>query len=162
LYYEIRWKGYFENWTDYYINGINWYSDKSNFYDNYQYGIQASNSSFTVVSWNPFVASIPNGGKVDFEVKAQIGYTYLQYGNHAHLIPIGTTYQFITESDWSNTQTLTLNYNVNSTSTSNSEQQISPTPTIPEFHAIILVLLVASVSVAAAFKLRKISRYLTG
>lgn len=159
LYYQIRWKGNFENWTDHYINGANWYSDQPNFYDNLQYGIQASNSIFTVVSWNPSIIGIPDGGTVDFEVKAQVGYTYLQYGNHAHIMPIGTTYQFITESDWSNTQTLILDYNVNSTSTSDPKQQISSTPTVPEFSAIVLLPLVALVSVVVLKKSRRQGLY---
>ena len=138
LFYEIRWKGHFENWTDYYINGINWYPDQPNFYNNYQYGIQASNYSSTIVRWVRS-ASIPNSGTVDFEVKAQIGYTYLQYGNHAHLIPIGTTYQFITESDWSPTQTLTI---PNTSPTANI-----PT-TSPQLNETVIGILVAAVVLA--------------
>lgn len=144
LYYEIRWKGHFENWIDHYINGINWYSDKPNFYDNSQYGIEASNSDSTVISFSSIsMSSIPNDGQVDFEVKTQIGYTYLQYGNHAHLLPIGASYQYITESDWSNIQTITM-----------SDELVSPSPTVPEF-PFQLIFLFAVIPLIAILVLRR-------
>ncbi len=109
LFYEIRWKGHFENWSTYNeFNDINYRYDSDNFYQGINYGIQASNSDYTIKSYSILsIGNIPQNGMVDFQVKAQIGYTFLYHGGHIQ--PIGTDYHWVQESDWSNIQTLTIN-----------------------------------------------------
>ena len=105
LFYAIRWKGHFEDWPDkYYLSGIDY-----NYYLN-NYGVPASNSDYTVKTYT--LASFGNvpeeQGQVDFQVKAQVGYSFLYYGEHAHILPIGTDFQSVEESGWSNTRTITI------------------------------------------------------
>lgn len=98
LYYAVRWKGHFENWTDE--------------YNPEQFKIvKASDSEYTVVTYvlTTYVSGqsggihIHKGGQIDFEVKAQAGYFY--WYSNGHIFPIGTAFNAIKESDWSNTET---------------------------------------------------------
>ena len=148
LFYVIRWKGHFENWTDTNdFSGIDY-----NYYLN-NYGVQASNSDYTVKTYTlASIGNVPQGGQVDFQVKAQIGYSFLYYGEHAHIQPIGTDFQSVEESDWSNTQTITIPATSTATSTSPT-----PTPTVPEFSPLaILPLLIFVLCIAVMLKGRKV------
>jgi len=104
LFYAIRWKGHFEDWADtYHISGVDY-----NYYLN-NYGVQASNSDYTVKTYTmASFGNVPEGGQIDFQVKAQVGYSFAYYGEHAHILPIGINFQSVEESDWSNTQTITI------------------------------------------------------
>jgi hypothetical protein len=117
LFYAIRWKGHFENWADtYHISGVDYNYYLSN------YGIPASNSEYTVKIYTmASFENVPEGGQIDFQVKAQVGYSFAYYGDHAPIMPIGTVFQSVEESVWSNTQTITLG----------EFQTTSPEPTIP-------------------------------
>jgi hypothetical protein len=92
LYYNIRSKGHFENW-----NG------DSDLGSHSQTGIQATTSTYTVVSFDIQYWSVPQGGQIDFQVKSITGYTF--YNSQS----CGTQYQnTIGDSGWSDIQTLTI------------------------------------------------------
>jgi hypothetical protein len=109
LYYNIRVKGHYENVTS--------DSDVGSFG---QRGLAASSSSNTVVTFNVQNWGIPDGGQVDFQVQAFIGYTYYNEGEcyTANIVTVG-------ESNWSNIQTMTFN---NGTATLTSTSPALPTP----------------------------------
>jgi hypothetical protein len=140
LYYVIRWKGHYENWND----NITYSGFDYNYYLNLG-GLKASNSEYTVKSY-----SLPiQNGKIDFQVKAQAGYTFLYYGNHAHIQPIGTDFQADAESDWSPIQTVTIG---------ESSSTNTPSPTIPEFPVTAtLITVLAAVSLLLIIGKRKLS-----
>lgn len=104
LFYAIRWKGHFENWSDtYHISGVDY-----NYYLR-NYGAQASNSDYTVRAYTlESFGNVPADGRIDFQVKAQVGYSFAYYGSHALIMPIGTNFRSVEESNWSNTQTITV------------------------------------------------------
>ncbi len=158
LYYVIRWKGHFENWTsDDDFNDINYNSNGNNFYDNSNYGIQTSNADYTVITYPlETIGSVPNGGQVDFQVKAQAGYTFTYYGGHIQ--PIGIDYHYVAQSDWSNTQTLTINYNSNSTSSTYSPsptQSPNTTPLVPELSPATITVAFSVATIALVLYKRK-------
>ena len=139
LYYFIRWKGYYENWSE----------DKSNngvYPDRYYFeigGLEASDSADTVKS---YPLPIQNG-KLDFQVKAQTGYSFTYFGGHIQ--PIGTDIQIVAQSDWSNTQTITIG---------ESSPTPTSTPTVPEFPITAsLVAVLAAVSLLLVMGKRKLS-----
>ena len=125
LFYAIRWKGHFENWADtYYLSGIDY-----NYYLN-TYGVKSSNSDYTVKTYilAP-LGDFPNHGQVDFQVKAQIGYSFLYFGEHPPIMPIGTNFESVEESDWSNTQTITISESQTQTpSPATTPSTASPAP----------------------------------
>ena len=97
MYYVIRWKGHYENWND----NITYSGLSYNYYFSLG-GLKASNGQYTVKSY-----SLPiKNGEIDFQVKAQIGYSFTYFGGHIQ--PIGTLFQADAESNWSNTQTVTI------------------------------------------------------
>jgi hypothetical protein len=135
LFYVIRWKGHFENWND-----TSDFNDVSDQYYFDSHGIQASNSEYTVKTYGvPYFSDVPEGGQVDFQVRAQIGFLFEYFGGHIQAI--GTDFHYVAESDWSNIQTLTVN-NSNSTATTSLSATLSPTPattpTVSEFPTLIL------------------------
>jgi len=92
LYYNIRSKGHFENWgsdTDLGSHGMT--------------GLQASSSTYTVVSFNIEYWNVAQGGQIDFEVEAVTGFTVYNAQS------CGTQYQTtVGNSGWSNAQTVTI------------------------------------------------------
>jgi hypothetical protein len=100
LYYTVRWKGHFENWTGEFSP------------DQFKI-VKASDSEYTVVTYvlTSYATGesggihIPKGGQIDFEVKAQAGYFY--WYSDGHIFPIGTKFNAIKESDWSNPEIFT-------------------------------------------------------
>jgi len=108
LFYVIRWKGHYEDWLDYGdLNNVAY----ENAYPCITYAIQAATSEYTVNSYSlSSIGKIPQGGLVDFQVKAQIGFSFLYFGGHIQ--PIGTDYHWVEESDWSNTRTITIDKNM--------------------------------------------------
>ncbi len=123
LFYAIRWKGHFEGWANtYHISSID--------YDYYlnTYGVQASNSDSTVKTYTiATFGNVPEGGQVDFQIKAQSGYSFAHYRDHAPIQPIGINFQSVEESDGSNTQSITIEESQIPT----SSPEITPTPTPP-------------------------------
>jgi len=112
LYYDIRSKGHFENW-----NG------DSDLGSHSQSGIQATTSAYTVVSLNIQYWSVPQGGQIDFQVKAITGYTV--YNSQS----CGTEYQTrVGDSGWSTTKTVTIG----TPTQANTPQPFwTPNPTYP-------------------------------
>ena len=122
--YTIQTKGHFEpEWIDQYTT------------------VEASNSGYTVVS---LPASYPVEGKVDFRVKASLGYYYdYFYG----LVPFTG---FASESSsWSSTQTFTM------PGTSDLTSSPMPTSTVPEFPMIGILTLLVIIPLVATVILRK-------
>ena len=109
LYYNVRVKGHYENLTS--------DSDTGTYG---QRGLAASSASYTTVTFNVQNWGIPNGGQVDFQVQAFIGYTYYNEGEcySSNIVTVG-------ESNWSNIQTMTF---LNGTATLTSTSQALPTP----------------------------------
>jgi hypothetical protein len=117
LYYNVRSKGHFENW-----NG------DSDLGSHSQTGIQASTSTYTVVSFSIQYWSVPQGGQIDFQVKAITGYTF--YNSQT----CGTQYQTtVGNSGWSNTVTVIIGNPVPSSTTPQPVWTPNPTvtPTYP-------------------------------
>jgi hypothetical protein len=112
LYYNVRSKGHFENW-DSASSGRN------------QDGIQATTSTNTVISLNIGYWNVPQGGQIDFQVKAIEGYTF--YNSQA----CGTQYQnTVGDSGWSNTRIVTIGNTTPSSSTPQSTSiPYQPNPT---------------------------------
>jgi hypothetical protein len=114
LFYNISYRGHYEKDWYYYSYDLNteWFLGKSD-------------SEYTVISFK----QIPNEGKMDFRVQAQVGY-FTDYN-----MP-WKVYVFHGEtSGWSNIQTITIPEG--STSTSPNP---TPTPTVPEFPSMIIIL----------------------
>ena len=141
FYYIIRWKGTFDSWAD--INYSSW-SFGSN--DNQGHErIEPSDSDFTVKSYKLIwdLPYIPEGGSLDFQVKAQIGYSYPVYDGH--IMPVGSVFKVEAESDWSNIQTVTI-----------SNESVSPSPSVPEFPYLTAIpLLLSALVVVLALRIRK-------
>ncbi len=104
----------------------------------------------------------PNGwfliidGKMDFKVKAEIGYR--------DFINNSTSYYFkvLEESDWSPTQTISIPDGAVSTSTPNptsptppTSQNSTPTPAVPELPFIIVVIIILALTLAISVFKRK-------
>jgi hypothetical protein len=92
LYYNVRSKGHFEDWTSTSDSGSHSMS-----------GLQASTSTYTVVSFNIEYWDVSPGGQIDFQVEAVIGYTY--FDNSGCYTAYQTT---VGDSGWSNTETITI------------------------------------------------------
>lgn len=140
LYYVIRWKGHYENWNEnitYSYNDYNYYLSIG--------GLKASDSTYTVKSYPLALWNIPNG-KIDFQVKAQAGYSFTYFGGHIQ--PIGTNFYAAAESDWSNIQTVTIPDSTNSTIP-------TPTPRVPELPIFIILPLLVILPLVATVLLRK-------
>jgi hypothetical protein len=120
LYYRIRTRGHYEiGWSSYYPDDMYGYPDY----------VDASTTEFTVISfkygeecgeYGPILGEIPDGGQVDFQVQAFIGY-YVSVKADVTPLNIRNPYyaNFTGEiSDWSNIQTISLSDKVFSISTS--------------------------------------------
>ncbi len=92
LYYNVRSKGHFEQW-----NG------DSDFGSHSVQELQASTSTYTVVSFNIEDWGVSIGGQIDFEVEAVTA--YVNYNIPACERSYQTT---VGNSGWSNTQTITI------------------------------------------------------
>jgi hypothetical protein len=114
LYYNVRSKGHFEEW-----NG------DSDFGSHSVRGLQASSSTYTVISFDIQYWGVSAGGQIDFQVEAITGYAY--YDASA----CGTNYQTtVGNSGWSSIQTITIGNPANVSSTT---PPIS-TPNLPTFN----------------------------
>jgi hypothetical protein len=121
LFYNIRFKGHFENWTNYnpdwttytyYPTGYVYRSDSD--YTVVAYGLTGNTSS---ESYSRRLIATSAGGQVDFRVEAIIGYSTRVNDPMVPGIPVGDPtdpvprhYVFTGEtSGWSDTQTVTIN-----------------------------------------------------
>jgi hypothetical protein len=145
LYYVIRWKGQFDNWAD--INYSSGNLDSSPNQGNIR--IEPSDSDFTFRSFRLIwdLPYIPEGGSLDFQVKAQVGYSYQYYGGH--IIPIGTNFQVVEESEWSTTQTVTIP--ASSTSPTSS-------PSVSEFSYLTILPILLTIPIALAMVRKRLQR----
>ncbi|MGD6934882.1 MAG: hypothetical protein ACQCN5_11815 [Candidatus Bathyarchaeia archaeon] len=143
LYYVVRVKGYFSSY---------WREPSS--FDNLRG--KGSGSGFTVFTIkigsddqyflnHLYALNIPVGGKIDFQVSAQVGYYYHYL---SHLIPT-SQYFCVTEGDWSDTQTITIGEE-------SSISHSTPTPSVPEYSWFAIVpLLLSLIPVALIVRQRK-------
>jgi hypothetical protein len=139
LYYDIRWKGHFgDNWWDYNSTFKLLLNSFSGF-DNS--GFPLPNSEFKIISFPMgedvnghmlVLGNISAGGKVDFQVKAFLGYyTQAMYPSVPGFRD-ASYYVFHGESSsWSNIQTITVPESTNSAIPNGN-----PTPTVPEFQIV--------------------------
>ena len=155
LYYSIQSKGHFEGWVE--LNG-----------DERIYKlVPASTSQFTPITvvldpTNPPYYDIPAGGQEDFRVKAIAGYY-----NQGDDFMAPATFMNLTESEWSNTQTITLptgsvSISPNPFSTMPNygpTSSPSPTSTIPELSWLaVLPLFLSVLFIAVKLKNRKTTK----
>jgi hypothetical protein len=161
LYYCIRWKGHYENWT----NIENEIPDLTYNVDKLVVQIKDSGNT-TQIYLLQSIGFVSEGGEIDFQIKAIVGYPYQYYGGH--ISPIGTAFHVEAQNGWSNTQTLKINYNVNSTSITTADAEPAPTPTptpvptptpsVPEYSLQVITALLASTLFTVAVLKRKKSR----
>ena len=125
LFYDVRFKGHFEDWGFY----------NATSFGDYQDYVLMADSEYTVISYflqenaddysGHVTGDVPSGGQIDFQVQAIAGYvTTIQGG---FVPPFGYTgYDVFTgeKSGWSNTQTITIS----ESQTPSSSPANSPTP----------------------------------
>ncbi len=92
LYYNIRSKGHFADWSSTTDSGYHSMT-----------GLQASTSTYTVVSFNIEYWNVQPGGQIDFQAQAVVGYSSFDTAGcyTAYQTTVGT-------SGWSNTATITI------------------------------------------------------
>lgn len=165
FYYDIRWKGRFgDYWADFNssISLLASSNQSSSVYtialgDNSRYG-------------SDFVYSITDtseGGQIDFQVQAYVGYYIKVDENITDPAAIAFHhnegfyyYSFIGQSsDWSPTQTFTIPASSNSSTTTPTipnygpTSSPTPTPSVPEFSWLAIIpLMISMLSVAIAFR----------
>jgi hypothetical protein len=106
LLYSIRTKGHYEDWQ----------ADQNHTSPHFTYAVKASNSDYTMVTYylqgEPgWEHLLPNGGQVDVEVKAVVGYHYYYTSNSDRPFFASTTLEAfveLAEGDWSQPQTVTV------------------------------------------------------
>jgi len=134
LYYKIQHKGYFEDWSDspsFNIDIVRPSSSEDTF------------ASFTISKFSGWDIS-PNG-TVDIRVKAITGYYSV---DNSYPWPGRSFLNTVSESDWSNTQTISISDGSVSVSTSPDPAQSqtpTPTPSVPEFSWLMILPLFAFV-----------------
>lgn len=139
LYYNVRYKGHFENhWQTYP------YSPSSGYW-------KATQTGYTSIPLpNTQVGYFATDSQFDFQVQALVGYETSTTGI-SQLPPhnLSTSYQFHgLEGDWSPTQTITI-----------SDESASPSPTVPEFPCLLVIsLLLSALAVALAFRIKSLNQ----
>jgi hypothetical protein len=133
LFYDVRFKGHFEDWGFY----------NATSFGDYQHYILMADSEYTVISYflqenaddysGYVIGEVPSGGQIDFQVQAIAGYVTTIHGGFVP--PFGYTgYDVFTgeKSGWSSTQTITISESQTPTSspvtTSPPDQTPEPTP----------------------------------
>lgn len=148
FYYDIRFKGHFgEKW-------INLYGSEDYEFLKQEYGNQFTN--FTVSKYNSFL-NFQEGGQVDFQVRAVVGYESWEFAQTWPYRALNGEF-----GDWSQTLTITISSDTTNSSTRASSidgsaypvlaaQQASPTATIsptsivPELSATAVIILLFAV-----------------
>ena len=143
LQYVIRWKGYFEqDWHEIYyddpMDGFTGFSaNLESEYSVISFEGEYSSTEGLRLYYQGLIATFPPDAKVDFQVKARIGYV------SRYPVPVTTGWIFIgEESGWSNTQTITIGANAakpseNPTTPDQSSNQTTPQT---ELYGIIAIL----------------------
>jgi hypothetical protein len=167
LYYNLRFKGHYENETNwiYYPVIPTDYGSASHPVDPFQTGARGSQyldafksdySIFTLPNWR--VANVPQGGQIDVQVQTLIGH------DNKHDWGMGQfgewiTYYFEGEyTDWSSTQTVTIDKNTALTPTYTPYSPTS-TPTVPELSWLVVIpLLIVVLSIALILSHRKTTK----
>ena len=159
LWYDVEIKGHFGgDWADQYPSSVMTPTDLP--------WPTQSGSGYTSLS---FPASYRTDDKVDFQVKAILGYQYSYdtyfYGQQSHILPLRVNDFVHEESGWSSTQTITIGETAISASpnpTPTSTQNPTPTPTVPEFSSwtipLLLTITLALGGLVVCFKKQKQGR----
>jgi hypothetical protein len=164
LYYNLRFKGHFENETNwkYYSVIPTDYGSASHPVDPFQTGARGSQyldasksdySTFTLPNWQ--VGNVPQGGQIDVQVQTLIGHDNKHdwgMGQFGEMI----TYYFEGEyTDWSTTQTVTIDKSTALTPTY-TPYSPTPTPSVPELSWLAIIpLMVSILSVVVILRHRK-------
>ena len=151
LYYNIRFKGSYEDLWKYYPVDLS----NSN-YSSASVPINASKSMYTIINLGLStyqLNNVPVGSKIDVQVEALIGYVkqvnFFFMGSDGHYY----TFSDFEESGWSTTQTLTIG---ESSNTINPTSSPEPTPTVLEFPNLTAIpLLLSALAVALALRIKK-------
>jgi hypothetical protein len=154
LFYNIREKGHYtDKWKNIYLTDELPVASYDSQYTVYTYPVQHYSNAPDEYYLGSLLVQITEGGQVDFQVQAMIGYVHrILQGSFAPYYFNGT------QSDWSPTQTVTIpasNVSPNPTVTP------SPTPTVPEFSLwaipLLLTIMVASAGLLVYHKKHKYS-----
>lgn len=163
MYYNISVKGHFGNdWYYYDTYQGYWYAN-----DSYKF-LEASNQSYTILVFDfdgnndtsyekPYCVNLvdfPDGSQVDFRVQAYVAY-FTTASNPIIASPTYSPYRIVvnlvSESAWSNTQTVTI-------PESSTSASPSPTPTVPEFPTWIILPLFAVILLSIVFIRKRIPK----
>ena len=147
LYYNLRFKGHYENETQWV-----YYPVQPDSHGGYLDAFKSDYSVFTLPKWK--TSSIPQGGQIDVQVQALIGHDNKRDWGFKYMGAEWITFNFQGEyAEWSNTQTVTVDNNNALTYTASSN---SPSPSVPELSwRVILPLLLAVFAVIAVVRYRK-------
>ncbi len=170
LFYQIKYKGSFgEYWSNLNQTSVNSIYEVSQGRRYLAYpdapfsvvtlGFSGNNGSARYLVYN-FISDIPDGGKVDFQLRTFVGYftKIYEYDKCVPGIPGGDPtdpvphyYAFTGEtSDWSNTQTLRISDDSVSSATPN------PSPTVPEFPFVAVLSLLAVIPLITVLAKKRI------
>ncbi len=141
FWYQIQFKGHYSTDWQTYWSPIPNSEPTAN--------IPRSKGDYTIISVSTHnnevgsgsVTDFPDGGTVDFQVEATIGY-YTATNNDIFGLP--PTNFHGEGSNWSNTQSITINYDSNSaastTSSTGTPSSLTSTPTVLEFPSISIII----------------------
>jgi hypothetical protein len=123
LMYNIRWKGHFEDSWNYYAGKQtsmeflhNYFSASDSQYSTWVATLSFSEYEEKVGKYEAFIAPPSDGGEIDFQVEALIGYSTETDRSCVMLFGPISHFNFTGESSgWSNTQTLTIESSVTPT-----------------------------------------------
>ena len=165
LYYNVRTKGHFSSiWTeftpDYYIaqNSTRQYTVITFFV-----GAEGPNGDI-MTGENVLAAISPDGGMVDFQVEALIGYVHPNLDAPAFSLAGGFTPPVFNgaESNWSETQTVTIpNTSVSISTSTNTVPTLTSPPTVTAKATLLVpkILLIISVVIAFAMSMLAVLLY---
>jgi hypothetical protein len=161
LYYDVRWRGHFTEgnyWFDTNSSGVYLISSSCVYADGVLMEPNAPTTSITIgfygnngTSHKSFrISDVPDGGQVDFQVQAFIGY-YTQEPivyQYPRFMDQPTDYNIFhgQSSGWSSTQTLAI---------TSASASVSPSPTVPEYPFTVILLLLGVFLVVAIALVRK-------
>lgn len=142
LYYSIRTKGHFGGqWVT--IGGLytQYYPASSGRITEVTFYVGSNGPNGDIMPSNTFL-SAEDGGQIDFQVKALIGYVTAKTSVSQSLGVQNYDVFTGTEGDWSSAQTITIGETSAST---------SPTPAIPEFSILVILPIFVSVLFVAVY-----------
>jgi hypothetical protein len=136
LFYDVRWRGHFEDYWHEFSSANNYLVASSSLMDSGS--LIYPNAPSTMLSYTlgenhngniPSIGDISAGGQVDFQVQAFIGYYTTIQGTPDPLFHRNTEQHVFTgeASGWSKTQTITIDDGISTTTPNTTPSQSSPT-----------------------------------